>query len=456
MGTSADVKITDQCIATLDDFNEGTVIVKESLVAEYLASHGGSSKESAAKGVAALLGLLAVRGEVDLLQAPLISAQMVQFEHNTVQRLNSADEAGLVRGLPKHWRVPVYVVTFARRPGTEALGGATASPPSGDSRQGAIVCLCRKCGMRYVLGVNSVVTTMGDLFRDMAARGRPDFASLPAARVPDGIQLIPGHESWPESAEAPSPSYPSSAVSREVVDAWDRGESRRWTCGACQTEQEYQWPAVSSRAERATAQRDRLDKLLFEACAFPGDALDKSRLLIKRHTSFFRVATEYEICDPDTGKVILECQEEGPGLHIKFLRFVGYRRMSPFDFRIRTIDGRPVLRVTRRFGFFLSQVMAYGPNGELIGGFRQKFWSLKGKFEVLDFFERPVGSLAGKWTSRGFAFVHDGTEFARVTKKWGGLGDNYTLSISSEVPVHSAVRGLILAAVICIDMSRKK
>ena len=55
------------------------------------------------------------------------------------------------------------------------------------------------------------------------------------------------------------------------------------------------------------------------------------------------------------------------------------------------------------------------------------------------------------------------SELAHVTKKWSGLGkemftsaDNYVLEISEEVPADNPVRGLIMAAVMCIDLVLKE
>jgi uncharacterized protein YxjI len=150
-------------------------------------------------------------------------------------------------------------------------------------------------------------------------------------------------------------------------------------------------------------------------------------------------------------------------LFTKLFRFSDYKRMTAFDIRVRTPDGRPVVRVTRGITIFLSKVRVYDHKDEEIGGFRQKLWSIGGKFDVLDREGQAVCSLKGKWTGWEFAFMRDGQELARVTKKWSGLGkelfttaDNYMLSISPEVPPNSTIRRLILAAVMCVDMVLKE
>lgn len=193
------------------------------------------------------------------------------------------------------------------------------------------------------------------------------------------------------------------------------------------------------------------------------DPINKNLFLVKEHVGLFKAANNYDIYDPETGQIVLECREDSLGLFTKIFRFSDYKRMTPFDIRVRTPDGRPVVRVTRGVTFFLSKVRVHGQKDEEIGGFRQKLWSVGGKFDVLDLDGQVVCSLKGKWTGWEFTFVRDGQELARVTKKWSGLGkelfttaDNYILSISPDVPPNSTIRRLILAAVMCVDMVLKE
>ena len=193
------------------------------------------------------------------------------------------------------------------------------------------------------------------------------------------------------------------------------------------------------------------------------DAINKNLFLVKEHVGLFKAANNYDIYDPESGEIILECREDNLGLFTKLFRFSDYKRMTPFDMEVRTPDGRPVVRIKRGITLFLSKVRVYDAKDQEIGGFRQKLWSIGGKFDVLDLDGQIVCSLKGKWTGWDFAFVRDGQELARVTKKWAGLGkelfttaDNYMLSISPDVPPNSTIRRLILAAVMCVDMVLKE
>ena len=170
----------------------------------------------------------------------------------------------------------------------------------------------------------------------------------------------------------------------------------------------------------------------------------------------FKAANNYDIYDPQTGNIIMECREDRLGVITKMLRFTDYKRMTPFDIQIRTPDGQQVVRITRGVSFFLSKVNVLDENNQLIGGFKQKLFTIGGAFNVLDARDNPVCVLQGKWTGWD-------TELAHVTKKWSGIGkelftsaDNYVLEISASVPADDSVRQLILAAVMCIDMVLKE
>jgi len=193
------------------------------------------------------------------------------------------------------------------------------------------------------------------------------------------------------------------------------------------------------------------------------EILNKNLFLVKEHVGLLKAANNFDIFDPGTGEKIMECREENLGILTKILRFTDYKRMTPFDIQVRTPDGMPVVRVKRGISIFLSNVSVMDEHGAVIGGFKQKLFSVGGKFDILDQDGNALCTLKGKWTGWDFQFIRDGVEFAHVTKKWAGLGkemftsaDNYVLEISESVPPDNSMRQLILAAVMCIDMVLKE
>ena len=192
--------------------------------------------------------------------------------------------------------------------------------------------------------------------------------------------------------------------------------------------------------------------------------LNKNLFFVKEHIKIFKAANSFDILDPDSKQIVLQCREENLGFFTKMFRFTDYKRMTPFNMEIKTPEGELILIVKRGVSIFLSEVEVVDDKNRIIGKFKQKLFSIGGKFQVLDASDRPLCMLKGKWTSWDFRFVsNDGKEFATVTKKWSGLGkelftsaDNYILQISSEVPADHPLRLLILAAVMCIDLVLKE
>lgn len=184
--------------------------------------------------------------------------------------------------------------------------------------------------------------------------------------------------------------------------------------------------------------------------------------LVKEHVGLFKAASNYDIFDPQSGNLLMTCREENLGPVTKLLRFTDYKRMTPFESIVRDPNGQQVLRVHRGWTLFLSKVYVRDDQDQIVGGFKQKFFSIGGAFRVLDAQDREVCFLRGKWTGWEFSFEYEGVQLAKVSKKWAGLGkelltsaDNYILQIADTVPPEHPVRQLILGSVLCIDLVLK-
>lgn len=177
----------------------------------------------------------------------------------------------------------------------------------------------------------------------------------------------------------------------------------------------------------------------------------------------FKAANNFDIYNPDTKELLMTCREEQLGFFTKMFRFTDYKRLTPFHVEVKTAKGEPVLDVKRGISLFLSTVEVFDEKGILVGRFKQKFFSVGGKFDVLDPQNNVLCTLKGKWTSWDFRFMQGNSELAQVNKKWAGIGrelftsaDNYMLSVNDSVRKEDNVRILILAAVMCIDMVLKE
>lgn len=191
-------------------------------------------------------------------------------------------------------------------------------------------------------------------------------------------------------------------------------------------------------------------------------SLQQNQFFVKEHVGMFKASNNYDIFDPTTSQKVLECREPNLGIFAKIFRFTDYKRMTPFNIEIRTPEGSKVLTIKRGISIFLSKVEVLDENDRLVGHFKQKFFSIGGKFDVLNAEGQTVCTLKGKWTSWDFRFMQGDSELANVSKKWSGIGkelfttaDNYMLSINNAVRSADNTRILIVAAVMCIDMVLK-
>ncbi len=193
------------------------------------------------------------------------------------------------------------------------------------------------------------------------------------------------------------------------------------------------------------------------------NVINKNLFLVKEHVGLFKAANNFDVHDPESGQIIMHCREPSLGLFTKLLRFSDYKRMTPFDIQITTPSGERIVRLQRGISLFLSNVIVSDENNHVIGHFKQKLFSIGGKFDMTDENHKHICKLEGNWIGWDFHFKNGDTEYAHVSKKWAGLGkemftsaDNYVLEIAQNVPSDDNVRKLILAAVMCIDMVLKE
>ena len=123
------------------------------------------------------------------------------------------------------------------------------------------------------------------------------------------------------------------------------------------------------------------------------DVVNSNVFLVKEHLGIFKAANNFDIYDPASGEIIMECREPSLGLITKLLRFTDYKRMTPFDVQITTPSGERVVRILRGISLFVSKVEVRDQDNEVIGSFQQKFFSIGGRFDVLDMNEPLICTL---------------------------------------------------------------
>ena len=189
---------------------------------------------------------------------------------------------------------------------------------------------------------------------------------------------------------------------------------------------------------------------------------DHRSFFIKEHAGILKLTDTYDILDPDTKQPLGIAREEVSGL-VKFLRLLINKALMPTKIVIREADGQPPLLTIRRgVHFFRARVDVLGADGQLIGFFKRKMFSIGGAFFVHDAAGNEVALLKGDWKGWNFKFTtKGGVELGVVTKKWAGIGkelftsaDNYMISLAPDAPAEAAP--LLLAAGLAVDIIFKE
>ncbi len=195
----------------------------------------------------------------------------------------------------------------------------------------------------------------------------------------------------------------------------------------------------------------------------PKEITSRDRIFVKELIGYFKAANAYELFD-EHGMKIGEVKEQVPGVLRKILKFTDLKPYLPFLVEFFDENQQRYLSIERKFSIFRSNVLVFDQDQRLIGRFRQKVFSLGGRFFIFGRDSESLGEVRGKWTGWDFTVVDaSDREIAQITKKWAGIGkelftsaDNYIISIRPEIGISSDFRKLIFAAGICIDMVLKE
>ena len=183
--------------------------------------------------------------------------------------------------------------------------------------------------------------------------------------------------------------------------------------------------------------------------------LDRQTYVVKERVGFMKLASTYDLLDPNSGAPIGVAKEE-PNEIVKYLRLVVNNRWLPTVVNVYEREGEPpVLSIHRGVALFRPRVHVTA-RGQQLGYFQAKVLSIGPSFRIFDMQEREIGLVKGDWKGWNFQFLGpQGQELGRVTKKWAGLGkelfttaDTYVISLS-DTRRESAQ--LLLAAGLAID-----
>lgn len=184
--------------------------------------------------------------------------------------------------------------------------------------------------------------------------------------------------------------------------------------------------------------------------------LDRKTYVVKERVGFMKLASVYDLLDPQTGQPIGIAKEEPPGI-VKLLRLVMDNSWLPTTVNVYEREGAPpVLSIHRGVAVFRPKVHVHA-EGKHLGYFQVKFLTIGKTFRIFDVNGQEVGLVKGDWKGWNFQLLTpDGRELGRVTKKWAGfLKEAFTTADSYVIDLHETSRRdvaqLLLAAGLAID-----
>lgn len=185
-------------------------------------------------------------------------------------------------------------------------------------------------------------------------------------------------------------------------------------------------------------------------------------LVVNQKAKFIELTNEYIVRDQN-GNQIGAVAEINQSTAKKIARFVSsLDQFMTHTYEIRDADEVPLLTLTRPRKIVKSTFQITRADGTEVGQVKQGNVFGKIKFS-LEAGGTTVGSInAENWRAWNFT-IQDatGTEVARITKEWAGLGkeafttaDNYVLEIKQ--PIEDPLLSLVVAAALCVDTALKQ
>jgi uncharacterized protein YxjI len=187
------------------------------------------------------------------------------------------------------------------------------------------------------------------------------------------------------------------------------------------------------------------------------------RLFINQEKEWIEILVDWEVKNRYT---ILDAQRQKVGAIAEkaggiwdFLRRGFFRSHRPFEIAVFDPSGKMILRLTRKFFFFFSDLDVLGTLGDRIGSVRRQFGLLHKKYDLVDesgqSFARIMSPVWRLWT---FPVTDTlGRNQALITKQWGGAlremfsdADTFMIDFTGG-KWDDRQRAIIFAAALSID-----
>ncbi len=189
--------------------------------------------------------------------------------------------------------------------------------------------------------------------------------------------------------------------------------------------------------------------------------LESNVFAVKEHVKFLKTHRSYDIFDGETEEKLGTAVEQIGSLN-KMLRWFISQQLMPTTIEIREdADDALLFTISRGAFLFRSRVEVRDSQGELIGYFKSKVFTIGGGFHVYDRNDKHFAELKGNFIGFNYRLLspdHE-IELGKVTKKWGGLtkelftsADTYRVEVDENLSENPISKMLVLAAALATDM----
>lgn len=183
--------------------------------------------------------------------------------------------------------------------------------------------------------------------------------------------------------------------------------------------------------------------------------LDHNKFVVKSQSKMFSSKKAFEIVDGDSGQALATARDT--------TGFVSAMMGATTIQVVDTSNSATVFSVSRT-GLFLKKDQVLDPQGQVIGRFKSKMFSLSGGFHIYDKDGKHIGEIQGKMLKAEYKIVTpEKVEMGSVSRTWGGMAksllsgsDSYGVQIAPDFAGDNTAKILILGATIAIESIFKK
>jgi len=192
--------------------------------------------------------------------------------------------------------------------------------------------------------------------------------------------------------------------------------------------------------------------------------LTQTAFFIRERVGLLKLSDTYDILNPTNQDQIGIAKEiVSGGIHV--LRFLIGKKLLPTSICVYSGQSAEAgilqFSIKRGFSLLRPKVDVLNAEGQSIGYFKSKLFSLGGAFTVHTTDGTEIAQVKGDWKGWNFKFTAGDTEIGTVSKKWSGFGkelftsaDNYMIQLHGTPDPTMCT--LLLAAGLSIDMIYKE